>query len=105
MVPRAAPAYRILRVLGIAIELPEQLRFAAAIPGRIKAVEPAVASAEEDLRPSAQHSITGRCPLGVHDVGARRVVAPENLAGVAIESQKARRLRRRQLSMAFVDAI
>ncbi len=80
------PVQRVFRFLRIAVELPQEFRFAA-FAARIEAVEPAVAGAEDHLRLAAEHGVSGRRPLAVQHVRSGRIVGPEHFARVFIDAQ------------------
>src|SRR5690606_15489495 len=75
VVARAEPAELPLRVLRVAVELPDER------PGlRLVAVEPTVAPRKDDLRASSRDAEGGIRPLAVEDVLARIGAVPNELA-------------------------
>ena len=58
----AVAAQLVLRILGIAVELPEQL-----VGRGVERIEPAVAAGEDDLRLAVDDAVGGIGPLAVLD--------------------------------------
>src|SRR5262249_11378976 len=96
----AATAELILGILGIGVELPDQL---AGL--RLEGIEPAVAAGKDDLRLAVDYPVRRIGPLAVHDCLARRAILPLHLAGLFVEGEEARRLRRRNVNVPFIDAV
>ena len=92
-------------VFGVGVELPQQLRSAVSIAGRVKAVDPAVAAGEDRLRLAPEHRIGRARPLPVQDVLARRGVGPQQLAGVLVEGDEARGVGRGQVDVRLIEPV
>src|SRR5690606_22376156 len=105
LVAGAAAAQDVFRFLGVGVELPEQLRLAVLALVGAEAVQVTVATGEHHLRHATQHAIGGRRPLTVQDVGARRLVGPDQLASVLIQADEAGGIGGGQVDVAFVHAV
>ena len=70
-----------------------------------EAVEPAVAAGKDRLRHAAEHGEGRRRPLAVQNVPARRVVGPDQLAGVLVQGDEARGVGGGNLLVRLVDAV
>ena len=105
VVPRAAAAQLQDRVLGVDVELPEQLGLAVLALVGLEAVDPAVAAAEDHLRHAADDRDRGAGPLAVQDVLAGRVVGPIDLARVLVHRDEARRFRGGNHDVRLIHAV
>ena len=100
------PAEDVLRFLGIAVELPEQLGLAViAFLRPQEAIEPAVAAAEDHLRHAAEHRIRRATTTGRAGCSCRANCRSKDFAGVLVEAEEARGVRRRDVDMIDVDAV
>src|SRR5207244_12841760 len=82
VVARGRGAERVEGGLRIAVELPEELGVAFAVPLGIEAVEPAVATAEDHLRLAAEDFVARRGQWAGEDGGDGRRSGPAGVAGV-----------------------
>ena len=88
------------RVLRVGVELPELLA-----GRRFVAAHPAVALRADHLIDAADLADRRRRPLAVQDAILDRVVFPHQLAGVLVDGDDRRRLRRRDVDVALVLAV
>lgn len=111
LIARTAPTQRKNGILGISVELPEQLRLAGAQSSPrfpflgMKAIRPAIAAIEDYLRHASKHSHRRGGPVAVVDIFARKITRPQNLTGLLVECNKAGGLRRRYRNVILGHAI
>ena len=70
-----------------------------------KTVDPAVAAGEDRLGHSAEHGERRRRPLAVQDVLARRIVGPDELAGLLVQGDEAGGVGGGDVVVRLVDAV
>ena len=98
-------AEQVERLLGIAVEFPQQFGTALAVTGRVETVNPAVAATHHHLRLTTRLEGERAGPLAVQDVQTGRLVAPDELAGVLVEADEAGSVRGRDVDVIVVHAV
>ena len=100
IVARAHAAERPLGVFRIAVEPPELFAGLG-----LERIEDAVTAREDHLRNPADNTVGRVRPGAVEDLRARSGAFPNQLAGVLVDRDEARRQRRRDGDVPFVDSV
>ena len=95
-----APAQYPVCILGVAVELPDQLTGLG-----VERIDPAIAAREDDLASPVDHGIRRIRPAPVKQLLANDRAFPDQLSRILVQRDEVRRKRRRDVHVSFVDAV